>query len=128
MSSPDTVGHCGLDLALHGAKLFGSAFASVALESIAEALADQPGDQPGIRLFGLTALRPFVEGPLTDIAASAMNGPPRAVRALLFNKTPSTNWSLTWHQDRVIAVKDRIEVEGFGPWSRKHGALHVAPP
>jgi len=50
------------------------------------------------------------------------------VRAILFDKTPSTNWSLAWHQDRVIAVRDRIEVAGFGPWSRKHGALHVAPP
>jgi ectoine hydroxylase-related dioxygenase (phytanoyl-CoA dioxygenase family) len=35
---------------------------------------------------------------------------------------------LAWHQDRVVAVRERKEVEGFGPWTRKHGALHVAPP
>jgi ectoine hydroxylase-related dioxygenase (phytanoyl-CoA dioxygenase family) len=50
------------------------------------------------------------------------------VRAILFDKTTSANWSLTWHQDRVVAVRERMEVEGFGPWTRKHGALHVAPP
>lgn len=25
-------------------------------------------------------------------------------------------------------MRERREVDGFGPWSRKHGALHVAPP
>lgn len=28
----------------------------------------------------------------------------------------------------MIAVRERVEAEGFGPWTRKHGALHVAPP
>ena len=50
------------------------------------------------------------------------------MRAILFDKTAAANWALPWHQDRVIAVRERIEVEGFGPWSRKHGAVHVAPP
>jgi hypothetical protein len=48
--------------------------------------------------------------------------------AILFDKNPATNWSLRWHQDRVIAVKQRIEVEGFGPWTIKSGLPHVAPP
>ena len=50
------------------------------------------------------------------------------VRAVLFNKTAETNWALGWHQDRVIAVHRRIDVEGFGPWTVKDGQLHVAPP
>jgi hypothetical protein len=28
----------------------------------------------------------------------------------------------------VIAVRQRIDVMGFGPWSRKEGVWHVAPP
>src|SRR5262249_52803550 len=36
--------------------------------------------------------------------------------------------SLGWHQDRSIAVAERIEVDGFGPWTVKDGLLHVAPP
>jgi ectoine hydroxylase-related dioxygenase (phytanoyl-CoA dioxygenase family) len=51
-----------------------------------------------------------------------------AVRAILFDKTAETNWSLAWHQDRTICVRERIEVEGFGPWSIKAGLYHVAPP
>jgi hypothetical protein len=33
-----------------------------------------------------------------------------------------------WHQDRTIVVRERIKVDGFGPWSIKDGLLHVAPP
>jgi len=46
----------------------------------------------------------------------------------LFDKTPETNWALGWHQDRTIAVKQRVPVDGFGTWSVKSGMLHVEPP
>ncbi|WP_425994728.1 phytanoyl-CoA dioxygenase family protein [Caulobacter sp. DWR1-3-2b1] len=119
-----------LSLDSDGAEIVRSAIGSDTLRMIREALFDQPADQAGIRLFGVEDLRPFLEpdGAIGKLAALRMKGSPRAVRAILFDKTPSTNWSLAWHQDRVIAVQDRIEVAGFGPWSRKHGALHVAPP
>jgi ectoine hydroxylase-related dioxygenase (phytanoyl-CoA dioxygenase family) len=51
-----------------------------------------------------------------------------AVRALLFDKTPSANWGVPWHQDLTIAVKKRVETEGFGPWTVKAGIPHVRPP
>ncbi|ADV84948.1 phytanoyl-CoA dioxygenase family protein [Terriglobus saanensis] len=50
------------------------------------------------------------------------------VRGILFDKTESTNWKVPWHQDVTIAVKERVEAEGFGPWSMKEGVLHVQPP
>jgi hypothetical protein len=68
----------------------------------------------------LPALRALVEpilGPQAFVA-----------RGLLFDKIPSANWKVPWHQDRTIAVCGRIEVPGFGPWSRKAGTLHVQPP
>ena len=49
-------------------------------------------------------------------------------RAILFDKTPAANWKVPWHQDLSIAVRERIEVEGFGPWSVKEGVIHVQPP
>lgn len=106
------------------------AAARIGLAAIADALAGQPAGRAGVRLFGLASLRPFLEpgGPLGAIAAEAMGGAPRPVRAILFDKTGAANWSLPWHQDRVIAVRERRDVPGFGPWTRKHGALHVAPP
>jgi ectoine hydroxylase-related dioxygenase (phytanoyl-CoA dioxygenase family) len=51
-----------------------------------------------------------------------------AVRGILFDKTPVANWKVTWHQDLTIAVRERLETHGFGPWSVKEGVPHVQPP
>lgn len=51
-----------------------------------------------------------------------------AVKATLFDKTPEANWRVQWHQDRMIAVRERREVEGYGPWAMKDGVPHVEPP
>jgi ectoine hydroxylase-related dioxygenase (phytanoyl-CoA dioxygenase family) len=51
-----------------------------------------------------------------------------AVRAILFDKTPETNWNVVWHQDRVIAVQQRKDSYGFRGWSMKAGVYHVQPP
>ena len=51
-----------------------------------------------------------------------------AVRGILFDKTPAANWKVPWQQDLSIAVKQRVEIEGYGPWSVKHGVTHVQPP
>lgn len=51
-----------------------------------------------------------------------------AVRAIFFDKVPDANWSLFWHQDNVIAVKERLDVPGFVGWSLKAGVWQVQPP
>jgi hypothetical protein len=50
------------------------------------------------------------------------------VRGILFDKIPNANWKVPWHQDVTIAVQERVEIDGFGPWSIKAGVLHVQPP
>jgi ectoine hydroxylase-related dioxygenase (phytanoyl-CoA dioxygenase family) len=50
------------------------------------------------------------------------------VRGILFDKTPEANWKVPWHQDMTIAVAERREIPGFGPWTVKAGVLHVQPP
>ncbi|WP_158942969.1 phytanoyl-CoA dioxygenase family protein [Granulicella sp. S190] len=50
------------------------------------------------------------------------------VRGILFDKIPDANWKVPWHQDVTIAVQDKVEAEGFGPWSVKADVLHVQPP
>jgi ectoine hydroxylase-related dioxygenase (phytanoyl-CoA dioxygenase family) len=52
----------------------------------------------------------------------------RVVRAIFFDKTPVANWKVAWHQDLTIAVRQRLQVEGYGPWSLKAGIAHVQPP
>jgi hypothetical protein len=51
-----------------------------------------------------------------------------AVRAIFFDKTEESNWSVPWHQDLAIAVAERIDAPGFGSWSLKDGVVHVHPP
>jgi hypothetical protein len=51
-----------------------------------------------------------------------------AVRGILFDKKDGANWKVPWHQDVTIAVSDRIDVDGYGPWSVKQDVLHVQPP
>ncbi len=71
---------------------------------------------------------PSVRRTMTQIAKNLIGEGARPVRVLLFDKTPQTNWSVAWHQDRVVAVQARAEVPGFGPWSVKDGVPHVEPP
>jgi phytanoyl-CoA dioxygenase PhyH len=52
----------------------------------------------------------------------------RPVRVVAFEKTEQSNWSLPWHQDRVIAVREKHEVAGFSTWSRKGDVWHCEPP
>ncbi|MBL8754306.1 MAG: phytanoyl-CoA dioxygenase family protein [Planctomycetes bacterium] len=50
-------------------------------------------------------------------------------RATLFDKHDAANWTVAWHQDRVVPVQERIDAAGFGPWSDKPGCgVHVQPP
>lgn len=53
---------------------------------------------------------------------------PLPVRALYFDKSPESNWLVPWHQDLTLAVRERKDCPGFGPWSAKEGIPHVQPP
>lgn len=93
-------------------------------------MAALPADRAGIRLHGVERLTELLS-PSAEIGAvaTAMLGEgARAVRVILFDKSADANWSLAWHQDRTIVVRDRIAVPGYGPWTIKAGLQHVAPP
>jgi Phytanoyl-CoA dioxygenase (PhyH) len=65
---------------------------------------------------------------LLDIVGAILGPGGFVVRGLFFDKTPTTNWNLPWHQDMTIAVKARCDVAGFGPWTLKAGIPHVQAP
>lgn len=115
--------------AADGAQLFRGAAAGF-LSELDEALAGIPTNGAGQRLRGIQALHPLLDrdGCVGVIAATILGFAARPVRAILFNKTGENNWGLGWHQDRTICVKEKREVEGFGPWTIKRGMIHVAPP
>jgi ectoine hydroxylase-related dioxygenase (phytanoyl-CoA dioxygenase family) len=66
--------------------------------------------------------------PVREIVETILGPQCFAVRGIFFNKTQESNWKVVWHQDLTIAVRERREVDGFGPWSNKAGVTHVQPP
>jgi len=74
-------------------------------------------------------LRAVAEAPALRAIISQILGPNAVViRSTLFDKTDGANWKVPWHQDVTIAVRERVELKGYGPWSIKEGVHHVQPP
>jgi len=48
-------------------------------------------------------------------------------RAVGFVKSKGKNWSLPWHQDRVIAMPRKVNGSAYENWSRKSGVWHCEP-
>ncbi len=69
-----------------------------------------------------------VSVPVRQLASSVLREGCFAVRGILFNKTPDSNWKVVWHQDRTVAVRERRDLAEFGPWTIKAGVPHVQPP
>lgn len=112
-----------------GAELFRGVLDETALRRVENAVA-YVLDRPGTRVFALDAIADLTagHGPVGGIAASLHGQQTRPVRAILFDKRADLNWSLGLHQDRTIAVTERVDVPGYGPWSVKGGQHHVQPP
>jgi len=65
---------------------------------------------------------------LIDLAYGILSSSPQVVRVIFFDKTPDKNWLVSWHQDKTVAVTDKFDMDGWGPWSLKEGVHHVRPP
>jgi ectoine hydroxylase-related dioxygenase (phytanoyl-CoA dioxygenase family) len=48
--------------------------------------------------------------------------------ATLFDKSPTSNWLVVWHQDTALPLRERREVAGWGPWSLKEGVIYAHAP
>lgn len=96
--------------------------------------ADRDPTQPGIRclLRDSSVVSDFADnfGQVIESFVKDSPMPPRAVRAILFDKTPASNWYVTWHQDRTIPIQNHEpgDLPDFKAWSLKNGVHHVQPP
>ena len=115
-----------------GFAIIGDALSSARVNEVLAALPRhlETESRGGLRnLFEIPAVTDLARDPVIRGAAEGVLGADCfAVRALLFDKTPSANWKVAWHQDVTIAVAERRDVPGFGPWSVKAGVAHVQPP
>lgn len=113
-----------------GAEHVANALSNAELARLADLADRRLSDHPGTRIIGDDLLSALLAtgGAMDRIARSKLGDDARPVRAILFDKREESNWALGWHQDRTIAVRERIDYPGFGPWSRKGGIQHVEPP
>ena len=100
-----------------------------ALRAAVDLLLSDHAERSGVRHVRRDPLvRSNAIGPMRDLVLPYLGQASFAVRALVFDKTPTANWKVAWHQDVTIAVLDYRECPGWGPWSRKAGIWHVRPP
>ncbi|PUZ27268.1 Phytanoyl-CoA dioxygenase (PhyH) [Chitinophaga costaii] len=50
------------------------------------------------------------------------------VKSIYFDKSGTSNWFVSYHQDLTISVNKKMNVPGFGPWTLKQGYYAVQPP
>jgi ectoine hydroxylase-related dioxygenase (phytanoyl-CoA dioxygenase family) len=80
-------------------------------------------------LLALTEMRELAQSPpLISLVKPILGESAFVVRGILFDKQEGANWKVPWHQDVTIAVKSRVETDGYGPWSIKEDVVHVQPP
>lgn len=65
---------------------------------------------------------------LLTVAREVLGDDAFPFRATLFDKSPSANWLVVWHQDTALPIQERHDVSGWGPWSIKEGILHAHAP
>lgn len=106
------------------------------IRELAKARVDELGSQRAGRAFGLRNLLNAVpatrelanSAALRSLVNPILGNTARVVRSIYFDKHKNANWKVAWHQDLTIAVREKLDVEGFNAWSIKAGIAHVQPP
>lgn len=65
---------------------------------------------------------------LVEIAKEILGAAAIPFRATLFDKSPTSNWLVVWHQDTALPIQRRRDVPGWGPWSVKDGITYAHAP
>ncbi len=65
---------------------------------------------------------------LRELAQEILGSRALPFRATLFDKSPTSNWLVVWHQDTALPLRERREFPGWGPWSIKDGVNYAHAP
>ena len=101
-------------------------------ESLREALEKSglPRSRAGIRhAMGHPAVSRFAHDPtILGFVRMILGEFAVPFRATLFDKSPSSNWLVMWHQDTALPLTEKREAQGWGPWSVKDGVTYAHAP
>jgi ectoine hydroxylase-related dioxygenase (phytanoyl-CoA dioxygenase family) len=92
--------------------------------------ADLPRSRAGVRhAMKVPAVAALSQNPrLLGTARDALGVDAFPFRATLFDKSPTANWLVVWHQDTALPLQERREIPGWGPWSVKDGVNYAHAP
>ena len=135
----DSKNRLAAEIDAHGCAILPNILEAETIDALLQELAEAgsaAGRRKGYEVYAIRNLldeapgvRDLVWSPkIYDLAASILGPNCFPVRGILFDKTPGANWRIIWHQDLSIAVRERRETPGFGPWSVKSDVIHVQPP
>lgn len=98
------------------------------LEELSQA--NLPRSRAGVRhAMKLATVATIAQGSrLLGIAQQILGSSAFPFRATLFDKSPTANWLVVWHQDTALPLQERCEVPGWGPWSMKDGVTYAHAP
>jgi hypothetical protein len=100
----------------------------VLIEALSQA--DLPRSRAGARhAMKLTAVSAVArDSRLLGIAQGVLGKGAIPFRGTLFDKSPTANWLVVWHQDTALPLRERQETPGWGPWSIKDGVIYAHAP
>jgi hypothetical protein len=78
-------------------------------------------DLPAVRTTAVRLKRELIDSGHLPLSAVA-------IQAIAFDKTPATNWKVTWHQDLIFPVAAAALELGFELATKKRGVDHARPP
>ena len=79
-------------------------------------------------LHSISCIQQIALSKIHDFIKSIIGTDAIPFHAIILNKTSLNNWGLDWHQDLKIAVRERIDMEGYDGWTEEAGITHVIPP
>jgi len=91
---------------------------------------DLPRSRAGVRhAMKLATVAAMARGStLLRIAQQILGSSAFPFRATLFDKSPTANWLVVWHQDTALPLRERRDTPGWGPWSVKDDVIYAHAP
>lgn len=116
----------------HGYAVFPNVFSDAEIDAIVNGLSQSElkRSRAGARhILSLPAVRKMAEdSKLIEIARAVLGPNAIPFRATLFDKSPSSNWLVAWHQDTALPLAEKIDTPGWGPWSVKENVIYAHAP
>jgi ectoine hydroxylase-related dioxygenase (phytanoyl-CoA dioxygenase family) len=107
-------------------------FSGPEVDALSDALEDSqlPRSRAGVRhAMRDPSVAAFAHHPrLVELAKVALGSGAFPFRATLFDKSPTSNWLVVWHQDTALPLTEKRECSGWGSWSVKDGVNYAHAP